>query len=125
MCAVTVSTPFVAQHYLAAPDPGPEGELRSHRDGASVEVAGDSLNEDGCPVDVDALTAAVETDGDRFPDGTRDDPPAFAGKPPGVEHLARTFGDRLLGELTVPEVDGLRVRLREYGVARAARERAL
>jgi len=125
MYSVTVSDSFVAQHFLTVPDPGPEGELHSHYFGVSAEFRGDSLGEYGYLVDIDAANRALSTVIDRYRDETLNELPEFEGLNPSVEHFARLFGDRLLAELESPQVDALRVTMREDDTAGASHERRL
>ena len=125
MYAVSVRRPFIAQHFLTVPDPGPEGELHSHQFTAVVEFEGDSLNEYGYLVDIDEINAAMDTVIDRHADTTPNDHPAFEGLNPSVEHFSRIFCEALvdIAELTVP--DRVQVRLWEDDEAYASYEQPL
>ena len=123
MYTVTVQRTFVAQHFLTVPDPGPEGDLHSHRYTAEVRLAGESLNEYGYLADIDAVEERVDATVDRYRDATLNDLPAFEGLNPSLEHFARIFGRRFDEELDAPEVDSVTVELREDDVARASHRR--
>ncbi len=125
MYTVSVSRSFVAQHFLTVPDPGPEGELHSHRFTVSVRFKGPELGEYGYLVDIDAVIEALETTVGEFRDRTLNELPAFDGKNPSAEHLSRIVGDRLLEELTPEPATRLEVRVREDDVAWVSHERSL
>ncbi|PSP81078.1 6-pyruvoyl tetrahydropterin synthase [Halobacteriales archaeon QS_1_68_20] len=125
MYAVSVSGDFVAQHVLTVPEAGPEGEWHSHRYGVRLEVRGELLDEHGYLVDVDDLTAALDSVVDRYRDETLNDFPEFEGNNPSLERFARIICDRALAELDDPIVDAAAVELREDDVARATYEREI
>ena len=125
MYTVSVRRPFIAQHFLTVPDPGPEGELHSHQFTAVVEFEGKSLNEYGYLVDIDAINAALDAIIDRYADTTLNDQPAFEGLNPSVEHFSRIVCEAIvdIAEPTVP--DRVRVRLWEDDDAYASYEQPL
>ena len=123
MYTVTVRHSFVAQHFLTVPDPGPEGDLHSHRYTAEVRLAGESLDEYGYLADIDAVEERVDATVDRYRDETLNDLPAFEGLNPSLEHFARIFGRRFESEFDAPEVDSVTVELREDDVAWASHRR--
>lgn len=125
MYRISVSTEFVAQHFLTVPDPGPEGEVHSHHFGLDVECEGPELNEYGYLLDIDELTAAVEAVEERYRDELLNDLAVFSGLNPSVEHFARIVADRLADDLSMPEVETVRVTFHEDDVARASYERAV
>lgn len=125
MYTVTVSDSLVAQHFLTVPDPGPEGSVHSHHFEVSVRFRGESLNEYGYLVDIDAATEALSRVAEHYRDETLNELPEFEGRNPSVEHFARLFGDRLLTEIDAPQVDDLRVKVWEDDTAWAAHERHL
>lgn len=125
MYTVTVSTDFVAQHYLTVPDPGPEGDPHSHHYELEAHCQGPELNEYGYLLDIDELTDAVEAQKQRYRDRLLNDLDEFAGLNPSVERFARIVADRLADDLAAPEVEALTVRLWEDDVARASYERAI
>ena len=125
MYTVCVSTDFVAQHFLTVPDPGPEGEIHSHRYELTVECVGKELNEYGYLLDIDDLTAALDRIEDRYRDELLNDREEFSGLNPSVEHFARIVADDLTAALDAPDVDTLRVKLHEDEIAWAAYERAV
>ncbi|WP_049972349.1 6-pyruvoyl trahydropterin synthase family protein [Haladaptatus cibarius] len=125
MYEVTVSKPFVAQHYLTVPNPGPEGELHSHRYGAEIRLRGESLNEFGYLVDLDRLRESLDDTIAYYRDETLNDLPEFEGLNPSVEHFARLFCDRVLAGIDAPEVSEIEVTLREDDDAWASFERSV
>ena len=125
MYAVSVSRSCIAQHYLTVPDPGPEGDLHSHRFGIEATFRGPTLNEYGYLVDIDAVIEAVEAVVDELSDRTLTDLPAFEGQNPSAEHLARVVADRLTDRLSPPNATELVVAVREDDVAEVAHEREL
>ncbi len=125
MYRLSVSTDFVAQHFLTVPDPGPEGEVHSHHYELAVECEGPELNEYGYLLDIDDLTDALDAIEDRYRDELLNDREEFEGLNPSVEHFARIVADRLADDLDMPEVETLAVRIHEDDVAWTAHERAL
>ena len=125
MYTVSVRRPFIAQHFLTVPDPGPEGELHSHQFTAVVEFEGETLNGYGYLVDIDEINAAIDQVIDTYADSTLNDQPAFEGLNPSVEHFSRIFCEELLlaAEPTVP--DRVRVRLWEDDEAYASYEQPI
>ena len=123
MYEVSVSRTFVAQHFLTVPDPGPEGELHSHRYEADLRLRGESLNEYGYLVDIDDVRDAIDDTVVRYRDETLNELPEFDGRNPSVEHFAREFCDRVLGQLDAPEATTAELRLWEDDEAWAAFER--
>ena len=125
MYEVCVSRTFVAQHFLTVPNPGPEGELHSHQYGVELRLRGESLNQFGYLVDIDAVRSSLERTVARYRDETLNDLPEFAGNNPSVEHLAREFHARVLDGIDAPEVSEATVRLHEDEDAWAAFERSV
>ncbi|WP_122091052.1 6-pyruvoyl trahydropterin synthase family protein [Halalkalicoccus subterraneus] len=125
MYTVTVTTDFVAQHFLTVPDPGPEGQVHSHHYELAVECEGPELNEYGYLLDIDDLTAAIDGIEERYRDELLNDLDDFSDLNPSVEQFARIVADRLAGDLNAPKVETLRVRIHEDEIAWAAYERAI
>ena len=125
MYTVSVRRPFIAQHFLTVPDPGPEGELHSHQFTAVVEFEGDSLTEYGYLVDIDAINAALDDIVETFADTTLNDQRAFEGLNPSVEHFSRIVCERLVEQAAPTNPDRIRVRLWEDDDAYASYERSL
>ncbi|WP_433629726.1 6-pyruvoyl trahydropterin synthase family protein [Halomicrococcus sp. NG-SE-24] len=123
MYELSVSRTFVAQHYLTVPDPGPEGELHSHRYEADLRLRGESLNEFGYLVDIDDVRAALDDVVERYRNATLNDLPEFEGENPSAEHLAREFCDRALAPLDADAVSEATLRLWEDEEAWVAFER--
>lgn len=116
---------FVAQHFLTVPDPGPEGEVHSHRYSVEVRFSGPSLDEYGYLVDIDDVNAILDDLEDRYRDALLNDLPAFEGENPSVERFARLFGDRIEAALDDPNPTELQVRLWEDDDAWASHRRSL
>jgi 6-pyruvoyltetrahydropterin/6-carboxytetrahydropterin synthase len=125
MYTVSVSTDFVAQHFLTVPDPGPEGEVHSHHYGLEVRCRGSELDEFGYLLDIDDLTTAVDAVEERYRDELLNDREEFEGLNPSVEHFARIVADRVAGSIDAPEVETMTVRLHEDDIAWASYERAV
>jgi 6-pyruvoyltetrahydropterin/6-carboxytetrahydropterin synthase len=122
---LTVRREFVAQHFLTVPDPGPEGDVHSHRFTAEVEFAGPELGEYGYLVDIDAVDAVLDDLEDRYRDALLNDLPEFGDMNPSVERFAELFGDRVADALEDPTPTRLTVRMWEDDLAWASHERAL
>lgn len=122
---LNVSETFVAQHFLTVPNPGPEGDLHSHRYEVEVELGADSLDEWGYLVDIDAVTETIDELVTRYRDTTLNELPEFGDDNPSVERFARVFCDRLLDRLSTERLTGVTVRIHEDDVAWAAYERAV
>jgi 6-pyruvoyltetrahydropterin/6-carboxytetrahydropterin synthase len=125
MYRLSVSRDFIAQHFLTVPDPGPEGEIHSHRYTVEVRLAAPELNEYGYVVDIDAVDAALDDLESRYCDALLNDLPEFEGLNPSVEHFARLFGDRFVSAVPLAEVAELTVRIHEDDDAWASHERSL
>ncbi|MFC7046745.1 6-pyruvoyl tetrahydropterin synthase family protein [Halobacteriaceae archaeon GCM10025711] len=122
---LSVSRDLVAQHFLTVPDPGPEGDVHSHRFTVEVRFAGPELGEYGYLVDIDAVKEAIDRQEDRYRDALLNDLPEFEGLNPSVEHFARVFGDRVADELEDPTPTAMTVRIWEDDEAWASHERDL
>ncbi|MFB9808214.1 6-pyruvoyl tetrahydropterin synthase family protein [Haladaptatus pallidirubidus] len=125
MYEVTVTKPFVAQHYLTVPNPGPEGELHSHRYGVTIHLRGESLNEFGYLVDIDRVRESLDNTIAHYRDETLNDLPEFEGVNPSVEHFSRLFCDRVLDEIDAPEIIEIEVAIQEDNDAGASFERSV
>lgn len=117
MYSVTLARALVAQHYLTVPDPGPEGELHSHTFTIEATLSGPALDEHGYLVDIDELEAAMDATAAIFRDQTLNEMPAFEGKNPSAERLARQFGARLLEQLDPEQATELQITVQEDDVA--------
>ena len=122
---LTVTRDFVAQHFLTVPDPGPEGEIHSHRFSVETRFAGPELGEYGYLVDIDRVNAILDDLEQRYRDALLNDLPEFEGLNPSVEHFARLYGDRVEQSLTDPNPDYLRVRMWEDDRSWASHARRL
>lgn len=122
MYAVTVSRECPARHYLTVPDAGPEGEPHEHPYEAVVRLSGESLDERGYLVDIDDVEAALDDVEARYRGATLNDLPEFDGNP-SDERFARNVCDRLVAALDAPNVDRVRVTIREDESAAGAYER--
>ncbi|MES3516301.1 MAG: 6-carboxytetrahydropterin synthase [Natronomonas sp.] len=110
MYTVTVSEPFVAQHYLTVPDPGPEGELHSHRFEAEATFCGPELAEYGYLLDIDHAIEALEAVVETYRDETLNE--RLSGNP-SAERLAEAIHADLAARVTAPAVESLSVTVRE------------
>ncbi|WP_380679096.1 6-pyruvoyl trahydropterin synthase family protein [Salinigranum sp. GCM10025319] len=120
MYTVTVVRPLVAQHFLTVPDPGPEGEVHSHRFRLEVELAGEELNEYDYLVDIDDVETALDAVETRYTDETLNDLPEFEGYNPSVERFARVVHERVADAVSTEGIDRLTVTVWEDDVANAA-----
>lgn len=125
MYSLSVGRDFVAQHFLTVPDPGPEGEIHSHRYRAEVRFSGPELDEYGYLVDIDAVTEAIDALDDRYRDTLLNDLPEFEGENPSVERFARHFADRVEERVPTDVPTELEVRMWEDDDAWASHERRL
>ncbi|MFW5977619.1 MAG: 6-pyruvoyl trahydropterin synthase family protein [Halohasta sp.] len=125
MYTVSVRRPFIAQHFLTVPNPGPEGELHSHQFTAVVEFEGEELDEYGYLVDIDAINAALDGIVETYADTTLNDQPAFEGLNPSVEQFSRIVCERIVDRAAPTNPDRIRVRLWEDDEAYASYERPL
>lgn len=120
MYSTTVTTSFVAQHYLTVPNPGPEGEPHSHHYGIELTFRGPELSEYDYLVDIDDAEAALADLADRYRDERLNDMPEFAGYNPSVERFARVIFDRVTDIVTDETVTELAVTVWEDDEAAAA-----
>jgi 6-pyruvoyltetrahydropterin/6-carboxytetrahydropterin synthase len=125
MYRLSVSRAFIAQHFLTVPNPGPEGEVHSHRFTVDVRLAAPELNEYGYVTDIDAVKTALDDLEARYRDALLNDLPEFEGLNPSVEHFARLFGDRFVESVPTDGVTSLTVRIHEDDDAWASHERSL
>ncbi|GGI94545.1 6-pyruvoyltetrahydropterin synthase [Halobellus salinus] len=122
---LTVTRAFIAQHYLTVPNPGPEGEVNSHRFRVELRFAGPELGEYGYLVDIDAVDDILDSLADRYRDTLLNDLPEFEGLNPSIEHFSRLFGDRVAGALSNPTPTHLTVRIWEDDTSWASHTRRL
>lgn len=125
MYSVTVTKSFIAQHYLTVPDPGPEGELHSHKFTMEVTFEGEQLGEYGYLIDIDEVKAGIDAVRERYADTTLNEQPAFEGRNPSVEHFARIACDTLLQHVDPEAAERVRVRMWEDETAAAGYETPL
>ncbi|WP_117591481.1 6-pyruvoyl trahydropterin synthase family protein [Haloprofundus halophilus] len=125
MYSVTVRRSFIAQHFLTVPDPGPEGELHSHRFDVELRFEGPTLSEYGYLVDIDDVKAALSPVVERYRDATLNDLPEFEEENPSVERLARILCEAVVDEATLDGPERVRVTAWEDEEAAAAYETAL
>ena len=120
MYTVSVRRPFIAQHFLTVPNPGPEGELHSHQFRLQVTFSGDGLNEYGYLVDIDAIKEAMDAIVDTYGDETLNELPPFSGLNPSVEHFSRIVCEEILESTAVDVPTQITVRLWEDDEAYAS-----
>ena len=125
MYTVSVRRPFIAQHFLTVPDPGPEGTLHSHQFTVVLEFDGESLGEYGYLVDIDAINAALDSVVDTYADTTLNDQPAFEGLNPSVEHFSRIVCEHVVDRAAPTNPDRIRVQIWEDDDAFASYEQPL
>lgn len=119
MYTVTVSTDFVAQHFLTVPNCGPENELHSHRYRLDLELAGTTLDEHGYLVDIDEIRAHLSAFAGRYRDETLNERPAIEGNP-SVERFARVACEFFDDRLPTDRLDRITATMWEDDVARAS-----
>lgn len=122
MYSLTVKGSFIAQHFLTVPNPGPEGDIHSHRFTMEVTFEGEELDEYGYLVDIDEVKAGIDAVRRRYADTTLNERPAFDGLNPSVEHFSRIAGEKLLGHVDTSGADRIRVRMWEDETASASYE---
>ncbi len=125
MYSTTVTTDFIAQHYLTVPDPGPEGEPHSHHFEIELTFRGPELNEYDYLVDIDDADAALGDVGERYRDGLLNDFPEFEGYNPSVERFARVVFERVTDIVTDGTVTELAVTVWEDDEAAATYDAAV
>jgi 6-pyruvoyltetrahydropterin/6-carboxytetrahydropterin synthase len=123
--STTVSTDFVAQHYLTVPDPGPEGEPHSHHYEVELAFRGPELNQYDYLVDIDDVEEALGVLAARYRDTMLNDLPEFEGYNPSVERFARVIFERVTGLVTDETVTELGVTVWEDDAAAAAYDAAV
>lgn len=112
MYTVTVSRACPAKHFQTVPDSDGEAELHAHDFRAEVQLMGDTLGDYGYLVNIDDVEAAIDILEGRYGGAILNDLPEFEGNP-SVERFARNFCERLLEQLTLPNVDRVRVTMWE------------
>lgn len=125
MYTTTVTTDFVAQHYLTVPDPGPEGDPHSHHYEVELEFRGPELNEYDYLVDIDDAEAALTDLADRYRDEMLNGLPEFEGSNPSVERFADVIFSRVTDIVTDDTVTELTVTVWEDDMAAAAYDAAV
>lgn len=120
-----VSRELIAQHFLTVPDPGPEGEVHSHQYRLEVGFTGQSLDEYGYLVDIDAVNTILDDMEERYRDTLLNDLPEFEGQNPSVERFTRAVGDRIEQAMESPNPSYLTVRIWEDDEAWASHTRPL
>lgn len=125
MYSTTVSTDFVAQHYLTVPDPGPEGEPHSHHYEAELTFRGPELNQYDYLVDIDDVEEALGVLAARYRDTMLNDLSEFEGYNPSVERFARVIFERVTGLVTDETVTKLGVTVWEDDAAAATYDAAV
>ena len=120
MYSVAVSRDFIAQHYLVGGDWGAENQLHSHPYRVELQLEGKALDQYGYLVDIVEIEAALDGLVKRFRDTTLNQHPEFAGLNPSIENFSRILCETLWGNLHIPQVSALTVRLWENTSAWAA-----
>jgi len=122
---LTVSRAFIAQHFLTVPDPGPEGEVNSHRFTVELQFAGPELGPSGYLVNIDDVHDILDDVEGRYRDALLNDLPEFEGLNPSVEHFTRLIGDRVESAFENPTPTHLTVRVWEDDDSWASHTRSL
>ncbi|MFZ5452263.1 MAG: 6-pyruvoyl trahydropterin synthase family protein [Thermodesulfobacteriota bacterium] len=120
MYTVAVERSFVAQHFLCGGDWGPENLLHSHPYKVEVQLQGASLDEHGYLVDIVDIELHLDEIVAYFRDRTLNELPEFGGLNPSIEQFARIFVKMLRPRLKAPNLQAIRVKIWETGIAWAA-----
>ena len=119
MYATTVTTDFVAQHYLTAVDTGPESVSHSHHYEVELTFRGPALNEHDYLINIDDANTALTDIADRYRDVLLNDLSEFASHNPSVERFARIIFERVTAAVTDDTVHELAVTVWEDDAAAA------
>ncbi|MFW5977644.1 MAG: 6-carboxytetrahydropterin synthase [Halohasta sp.] len=114
---LTVRREPAAQHSLPGPDPGPEGTPHSHYFTPEVCFGGPVRGAFGSLVATDDVEANLDDLEERYRDSVLDESPEFEGPNPGVECVARLFGNSIKQALDDLDPEYLRVREGETDVS--------
>lgn len=110
---VTVCRDFIANHYLIGGDWGAENHPHAHHYRIEVRLSGRVLDRHGYLIDIDEITAALETRIRNYRDRTLNDLPEFAAINPSLEHFARILCEGLAADIDIGRVERMCVRLWE------------
>jgi 6-pyruvoyltetrahydropterin/6-carboxytetrahydropterin synthase len=125
MYEVTVTRELIAQHFLTVPDPGPEGELHSHRFEVELALEGPELDEHDYLTDIDDVKAVLDGLEERYADATLNDLPEFEGYNPSVERFSRVVFERAVEGIDTDPLERVGVTIWEDDTACAGFERAV
>jgi len=120
MYTVAVRRELVARHFLVGGDFGHENSPHAHTYRIEFRLAGNTLDEHGFLVDIDAVAGRMDAALPRFRDALLNDLPEFRGLNPSVEHLARILCRAFRTGLTAPGALEAAVTVRESADAWAA-----
>ncbi|MDR9411622.1 MAG: 6-carboxytetrahydropterin synthase [Haloquadratum sp.] len=116
---------LIAQHYLTVPDPGPEGQVHSHRYTIGVTLLAEELDPYGYVVDIDAFTEWVEAVADRYRDTLLNDHTGDAATNPSVEWFATQLADAVAERVTSDRIVGVELDVHEDAIASVRYRRAV
>jgi 6-pyruvoyltetrahydropterin/6-carboxytetrahydropterin synthase len=123
--ALRIERELIAQHYLTVPDPGPEGQVHSHRYTIGVTLLAEALDQYGYVVDIDAFTERVEAIADRYRDTLLNDFTDDAASNPSVEWLATRLAGELAATVESDRIVGIELDVQEDDVASVVYRRAV
>lgn len=116
---LSVKREFGARHFLTGGDWGDENKPHAHRYGVEVRLDGEELNEFGYLADIVEVEGSLDALLAELKDRTLNDLPAFNGRNPSIERLARYIFGRLAPQWA-GKIRGLEVRVFEDQRAWAA-----
>lgn len=115
--ALRIERELIAQHYLTVPDPGPEGQIHSHRYTVGVTLLADELDRYGYVIDIEAFTERVEAIADRYRDTLLNDHADAEATNPSVEWFATVFADELAATVESDRIVGIDLEVHEDDIA--------
>jgi 6-pyruvoyltetrahydropterin/6-carboxytetrahydropterin synthase len=120
MYTVSVKRDFVAQHFLFGGDWGAENQKHSHHYEVEVRLEGSSLDQHGYLVDIVDLEKSLDELVAHYKDKTLNESPQFKDINPSIEHFSRIICQALLKRIKAPNLNAIRVRVKENQIASAS-----
>jgi 6-pyruvoyltetrahydropterin/6-carboxytetrahydropterin synthase len=120
MYTVSVKRDFVAQHFLFGGDWGAENQKHSHHYEVEVRLEGSSLDQHGYLVDIVDLEKSLGELVAHYKDKTLNELPQFKDINPSIEHFSRIICQALLKRIKAPNLNAIRVRVKENQIASAS-----
>jgi 6-pyruvoyltetrahydropterin/6-carboxytetrahydropterin synthase len=120
MYTVSVKRDFVARHFLFGGDWGAENQKHSHHYEIEVRLEGASLDQHGYLVDIVDLEKNLDELVAYYKDKTLNELPQFKGINPSIEHFSHIICQALLKRITAPNLNAIRVRVKENQIASAS-----